>query len=144
MTQPLWLTVESPVGDLVDGWRVRVARVMPDAEGEIAKGEAFAVANEAQDHAELAIRRWQIDLEASRELRAVASFGIAAAKGLDFDTLPLELVASLAKRLSARATTSHRVLGKGALVKEDAGIPPPDGQGLPLAVCGLERPVLGL
>jgi hypothetical protein len=136
--------VESPVGDFVDGWRVRVARVVSDTESEIAKGEALAVANEAQDHAELAIRRWQIDLEASRELRPVASFGIAAAKGLDLDTLPLELVASLAKRLSACATTSHRVLGEGALVKEDAGIPPPDGQGLPLAVCGLERPVLGL
>lgn len=117
---------------------------MTDTESEIAKGEAFAVANEAQDHAELAIRRWQVDLEASRELRAVASFGIAAAKDLDLDTLLLKLVASLAKRLSARATTSHRVLGEGALVKEDAGMTPPDGQGLPLAVCGLEWPVLGL
>jgi len=136
--------VESPVGDFVDGRRIRVARVVPDTESEIAKGEAFAVANEAQDHPELAIRRWQVDLEARRELRAVASFGIAAAKGLDFDTLPLELVASFANRLGARATTSHRVLGEAALVKEDAGIPPPDGQGLPLAVCGLKRPVFGL
>ncbi len=118
--------------------------MVSDTESEIAKGEALAVPNEAQDHAELAIRRWQIDLEASRELRAVASFGIAAAKGLDLDTLPLELAASPAKRLRPRATASHRVLGEGALVKEDAGIPPPDGQGLPLAVCGLERPVLGL
>lgn len=118
--------------------------MVSDTESEIAKGEALAVANEAQDHAELAIRRWQIDLEASRELRAIASFGIAAAKGLDLDTLPLELAASLAKRLGARATASHRVLGEGALVEEDAGIPPPDGQGLPLAVCGLKWPVLGL
>ena len=118
--------------------------MMPDAEGEIAKGETLAVANEAQDHAELAIRRWQIDLEASRELRAVAPFGIAATKGLNLDTLPRVLIASLAKRLGARATASHRVLGEGALVEEDAGMTPPDGQGLPLAVCGLERPVLGL
>lgn len=118
--------------------------MVTDAEGEIAKGEALAVANEAQDHAELAIRRWQIGLEASRELRAVATFGIAAAKGLDLDALPLELTASFAKRLSPRATASHRVLGEGALVEEDAGMTPPDGQGLPLAVCGLERPVLGL
>lgn len=102
--------------------------MVSDTEGEIAKGKALAIADEAQDHAELAIRRWQIDLEASWKLRAVASFGIAAAKGLDLDTLPLELVASLAKRLGARATASHRVLGEGALVKEDAGIPPPDGQ----------------
>lgn len=118
--------------------------MVSDTESEIAKGETLTVANEAQHHAKLAIRRWQIDLEASRELRAVASFGIAAAKGLDLDTLPLELDASLTKRLGARATASHRVLGEGALVKEDAGIPPPDGQGLPLAVCGLKRPVLGL
>lgn len=136
--------MESPVGNFVDGRRVRVARVMPDAESEIAKGEALTVANEAQDHAELAIRRWQIDLEASRELRAVASFGIAAAKGLDLDPLPLELAASLTKRLRPRATASHRVLGEGALIEEDAGMTPPDGQGLPLAVCGLEWPVLGL
>lgn len=118
--------------------------MVPDTESEIAKGETLAVANEAQDHAELAVRRWQVDLEAGWELRAVASFGIAATKGLNLDTLPRELIASLAKRLGGRATASHRVLGEGALVKEDAGIPPPDGQGLPLAVCGLKRPVLGL
>lgn len=118
--------------------------MVSDTESEIAKGEAFAVANEAQDHAELAIRRWQIDLEASRELRAVASFGIAAAKGLYLDTLPLEPAASLAKRLRPRATASHRVLGEGALIQEDTGMTPPDGQGLPLAVCRLEWPVLGL
>jgi hypothetical protein len=29
-------------------------------------------------------------------------------------------------------------------VEEDAGMTPPDWQGLPLAVCGQERPVLGL
>lgn len=46
------------MSDLVDGRRIRVARVVPDAEGEIAKGEALAVSNEAQDHAELATRRW--------------------------------------------------------------------------------------
>lgn len=136
--------MQPPIGDLVDGRRVRVARLVPDAEREIAKGEALTVANEAQDHAELAIRRRQIDLEASRELRAVASFGIAAAKGLDLDTLPLELAASPAKRLRPRATASHRVLGEGALIEEDAGMTPPDGQELPLAVCGLEWPVLGL
>lgn len=118
--------------------------MVPDAEGEITEGETLAVANEAQDHAELAIRRWQVDLEASRELRAVASFGIAAAKGLDLDALPLERTASLTKRLRSRATASHRVLGEGALIEEDAGMTPPDGQGLPLAVCGPERPVLGL
>jgi hypothetical protein len=132
------------MSDLVDGRRIRVARVVPDAEGEIAKGEALTVSNEAHDHAELATRRWQVDLEASRELRAVASFGIAAAKGLDLDAFPLELTASLAKRLGPRATASHRVLGECALVEEDTGMTPPDGQGLPLAVCGLERPVLGL
>jgi hypothetical protein len=117
---------------------------MPDTEGEAAEREAIGIADEAKDHAELAVGLWQINLEAGGELRAVPSFCIAAAQGLDFDAFPLELAPSLAQRLGARAAAPHRVLGERALVEEDAGIPPPDGQGLPLAVCGLERPVLGL
>jgi hypothetical protein len=132
------------MSDFVDGRSVRVARVVPDAEGEVAESKAIPIADETHDHAELAIGHWQIDLEAGRELGAIAPFWITAAKRCDLDTLPLELAASLAKRLGPRATASHRVLGEGALVKADAGIPSPDGQGLPLAVCGLERPVLGL
>ena len=34
--------------------------------------------------------------------------------------------------------------GEGAFVEEDAGVTPPDGHELPLAVCGKERAVLGL
>lgn len=130
--------------DLVDGLRIGVARVMPDAEYEIAKRQTFAMADESEDHPELAVRRGQVNLEAGRKLRAVPPFGIAAAQSLDLDALSLELTASLPQRLSSGAATSHRVLGKSTLVEEDAGITPPDGQGLPLAVCGLERPVLGL
>jgi len=130
--------------NLVDGLRIGVARVMANAESEVAKRESFALADESEDHSELAARSWQIDLEAGRELRAVATFGIAAAQGLDLDPVLLELSASLAQSLGSGATTSHRVLGESALVEEDPGMTPPDWQGLPLAVCGLERPVLGL
>lgn len=132
------------MGDVVDGWRVGVARVVTDTEGQVAKTEALAVADEAKDHAELAIRRWQVDLEAGSELRAVAMFRVAATKGPDLDTVTLELVASLAEHLGSGAAASHRVLGEGTLVEEDAGMTPPGWQGLPLAVCGQERPVLGL
>lgn len=63
---------------------------------------------------------------------------------LDLDPVLLELTASLPQRLSSGAAASHRVLGERALVEDDAGMTAPDGQGLPLAVCGLERPVLCL
>lgn len=66
------------------------------------------------------------------------------AQSLDLDALSLKLTASLPQRLGSDAATSHRVLGEGALVEEDAGMTPPDGQKLPLAVCGLEWPVLCL
>jgi hypothetical protein len=117
---------------------------MPDAESEIAKRETISITDEAKDHAELAVGRWQVDLEAGRELRTVAPFWIAAAQDFDLDTFPLEPTPSFAQRLGASAAASHRVLGEGALIEEDAGMTPPDGQGLPLAVCGLEWPVLGL
>ena len=117
---------------------------MPHAECEVAEREALAVADEAEDHPELAVRSRQIDLEAGWEFRAVATFGIASAQSLDLDAVPLEPAASLAQRLGSITAASHRVLGESTLVKEDAGITPPDGQGLPLAVCGLKRPVLGL
>jgi hypothetical protein len=117
---------------------------MSDAEREVAEREAIGIADEAKDHAELAVGRRQIDLEAAGQLRPVAAFGIAAAQDLDFDTVLLELAPGLPQRLGTRAAASHRVLGERSLVKENAGIPPPDGQGLPLAVCGLKRPVLGL
>lgn len=130
--------------DLIDALRVGVARVMPDTEGEVAERKALVVTDEAKDHAELAVRGWQVDLEASRELRPVATFRIAAAQRLDLDAIPLELTASLAQRLGPGTATSHRVLGESALVEDDAGVTPPDGQGLSLAVGGLERPVLGL
>lgn len=129
---------------LVDGLRIGVARVMANAESEVAKRESFALADESEDHSELAVGSWQIDLEAGWELRAVASFGIAAAQRLDLDTVLLELAASSAQRLRPSPATPHRVLGEGALVEENAGMTPPDGQGLPLAVCGLERAVLCL
>src|SRR3954452_10900204 len=141
----LWqLAVETPVRDLVDRLRVGVARVMPDAESEIAKRKTFAISDESEDHPELAVRRGQVDLKAGRKLRPVPPFGIAAAQSLDLDAISLELTASLPQRLSSGAAASHRVLGEGALVEEDAGMTPPDGQELPLAVCGLEWPVLDL
>jgi hypothetical protein len=130
--------------DLVDGLRVGVARVMPDAECEVAERETLAVADEAEDHPELAVRSRQVDLEACWELRAVQAFRITTAQRLDLHTVSLEQAASLPQRLSSGPAASHRVLGEGALVEEDAGMTPPDGQELPLAVCGLERPVLGL
>jgi hypothetical protein len=132
------------MGDVVDGWRVGVVRMMANAEGQVAKGKAFVVADKAKDHAELAVRRRQVDLDAGRELDALAAFGFTTAKGLDLDAFALELVASLAEHLGSGAAASHRVLGEGTLVEEDAGMAPPDWQGLPLAVCGQERPVLGL
>lgn len=132
------------VCDLVDARRVRVAGVMPDAEGEIAKREAVLFADEAKDHAELAVRSWQVDLEADRKPRAVGVFRVAAAQGFDLNPDSFVIAPRVAKRLGARTAASHRVLGEGTLVKEDAGITPPDGQGLPLAVCGQKRPVLGL
>lgn len=130
--------------NLVDGLRIGVARVMSNAEREITEREAVAVTDEAEDHPELAVRSGQVDLEAGRELRAVAPFRITAAQGLDFDAILLELATCPAQHLSASATASHRVLGESTLVEEDAGVTPPDGQGLPLAVCGLKGPVLGL
>lgn len=125
----LWqLAVESPMRDLIGGLRVGVAGVMPDAKCEIAKRNAFAVTDKAQNHAELAARGRQVDLEAGRELRAVAAFRIATAKLLDLYTVSLEPAASLPQRLGPGTTASHRVLGEGALVEEDAGMTPPDGQ----------------
>jgi hypothetical protein len=84
------------------------------------------------------------DLIAGWELRAVAVFGIAAAQGLDLCAIALELASGLTQSLGSSAAASHRVLGEGALVEEDAGMTPPDGHGLSLAVCRQERPVLGL
>lgn len=118
--------------------------MVSDAECEVAEREAVAVANEAEDHPELAIRSGQVDLEAGREFGAVAPFGIAAAQRFDLDPHLLELAACLPQGLGSGPAASHRVLGESALVEEDAGITPPDGHGLALAVCGLERPVLGL
>lgn len=117
---------------------------MPNAECEIAECKAPTVANEAEDHAELAVWRRQVDLEACWKLRTVAAFGIAAAQCLDLDPVLLKLAACVSQRLGSGAAASHRVLGESSLVEEDAGMTPPDGQGLPLAVCGLERPVLSL
>lgn len=117
---------------------------MSDAEREVAEREPFVAADEPEDHAELAAWGRQVDLEASRKPRAVAAFGIAAAQCLDLDAVSLEMVAGLSQRLGSSATASHRVLGEGTLVEEDAGMTPPDGQELPLAVCGLKWPVLGL
>ena len=128
--------------NLVDGLRSVGARVMANAESEVAKRESFALADESEDHSELAVRSRQIDLEAGWELRTVAAFGITAAQRLDLDPVLLELAASLPQRVGSGAATSHRVLGKSTLVEEDAGMTPPDGHGLPLAVCGLEWPVL--
>ena len=45
--------------------------MVADAEGEVAQGETLAVADEAEDHAELAVRRRQVDLEAARQFRVV-------------------------------------------------------------------------
>lgn len=118
--------------------------MVADAEGEVAESETVVVADEAEDHAKLAVRRRQVDLEAAREFRVVAVFGVAAAKGLDLDAFALEPAARLPQHLRSGAAASHRVLGEGALVEEDAGIAPPDGHDLPLAVCGQKRPVLGL
>jgi hypothetical protein len=133
--------METPVRDLVDSLRVGVPRMMSDPECEVAEREAIAVADEAEDHLELAARSRYIDLEAGREFRAVATFGIAAAQSLDLDAISLEMAASLTQRLSASPAAAHRVLGESALIEEDAGMTPPDRQGLPLAVCGLKRPV---
>jgi hypothetical protein len=130
--------------DLVDGLRVGVARVMSNAECEVAERQTVAVTDEAEDHPELAVGSRQIDLEASWKLASVATFGIAAAQRLDLDAASLEPAASLAQRLGSGTAASHRVLGESVLVNEDAGMTPPDGQGLPLAVCGLKRPVLCL
>src|SRR3954447_16323438 len=75
-------TMQAPMGNLVHGLRVRVARVVANAECEIAKREPFAISDEAEDHAELAVGWRQIGLEAGRQLRAVAIFGIAGARVL--------------------------------------------------------------
>lgn len=136
--------VKPPVSDVVDGRRVGAAGVMSDAEGEVAECKALVVTDEAEDHAELAVRRWQVGLEAGRELRAVAVLGIAGAQGLDLCAVTLEPPARLTQRLGSRAAAPHRVLGEGALAEKDASMTPPDGHGLPLAVCGQKRPVLGL
>jgi hypothetical protein len=144
-SEALWQpTVKSPVGDLIDGLRMGVAGVVTDPEREVAEREAVTVADETEDHPELAVRSRQVDLEARWEFRAVTSFGITSAQSLDLNAILLESTASLAQRLGSSASASHRVLGESPLVEEDAGITPPDGQGLPLAVCGLERPVLCL
>ena len=130
--------------NLVDRLCIGVARVMANAEREVAKRETFALANKSEDHSELAIRSRQIDLEAGWELRAVATFGITSAQRLDLDSVLLEMAASHAKHLSTSPTTSHHVLGESALAEQNAGMTPPDGQELPLAVGRLERPVLCL
>ena len=117
---------------------------MTDTEGEEAKGEAIPIADEAKDHAELAVGGRQVDLEAGRKSRAVAVLGVATAQGFDLDPVSFVPAPGVPERLGAGAAASHRVLGEGALVEEDAGMTPPDGQGLSLAVGGLEGPVLCL
>jgi hypothetical protein len=87
--------METPVRNLVDGLRVGVARVMPNAESEIAKRKSFAISDKSEDHPKLADWRGQVDLEAGWKLRAVPPFIIAAAQSLDLDALSLELTASL-------------------------------------------------
>jgi hypothetical protein len=87
--------MKPPVGDGIDGLRVGVARVVTDAECEIAERESVAVADEAEDHAELPTRHRQVDLEARRQPGPVAPFGIAAAQGFDLNTVSLELTARL-------------------------------------------------
>lgn len=115
------------MGNFVDGLRVGGARVMPNSEREVAEREPFAVADETEDHAELAVRVREIDLETGGKTRAVAPLGLAAAQDLELDAVSLELATRAAQRLSSRAATSHRVLGEGALVEEDASMAPPDG-----------------
>jgi hypothetical protein len=83
--------VQPPISDLVDGRGIRVARVMPDTKREVAECEAIGITDEAKDHAELAVGRRQIDLEASGQLRPVTAFGIAAAQDFDLDTVLLKL-----------------------------------------------------
>src|SRR4051794_7363566 len=83
---------------------------------------------------------WQVDLEAGRELRAIAAFGIAAAQGLDRDPVSLELAVSLPQRLGSSTAASHRVLGESTLVEEDAGMTPPDRQNYPSPSAGWNGP----
>jgi hypothetical protein len=82
--------VKPPVSDVVDGRPVGVAGVVPDAEGEVAECKALVVMDEAKDHAELAIWRRQVGLEAGGQPRAVAVLGIAGAQSLDLCALALE------------------------------------------------------
>jgi hypothetical protein len=132
------------MSDFVDRRCLRVPRMMSNAESEITKREPIGVTDKAKDHAELAIGRWQIDLQTAGQPGAVAAFGIATAKCPDLEALSLESTSSLPQRTSACATAPHRVLGERALVEENTGIAPPNGQELPLAVGGLKWPVLGL
>lgn len=100
------------MSDVVDGRSVGVEGVVADAEGEVAEREALLVTDETEDHAELAVRRWQVDLEAGRELRAVAMLGIAAAQSLDLCAVALEPPARLKGKVYP--SLSAMISGDGA------------------------------
>jgi len=59
---------------------MRVRRRVADAEGEVVKSWAIVGYDEFEDHPEATRRRWKVDLEALRELGAVAVLGITGAQ----------------------------------------------------------------
>jgi hypothetical protein len=59
------LSVQALMGELVDGWALRVSGVVAHAEGEEHQhGPAVRLELEHEDHSKPAIRRWHVDLHA--------------------------------------------------------------------------------
>jgi hypothetical protein len=52
------LRLKPVMGDLVDSGSVRVTRMMADSESGVDKSQLAVAALDAEDHAELPVRRW--------------------------------------------------------------------------------------
>lgn len=136
--------VQTPIRELVHRLRVGVLRVMSHAEGEVTQSEPVLVAGQRQHHPELAIGRWQVDLETTRQLGPVSSLRVAAPQAGDSHPAGLISVPGLSKYRHPGTTTAHDVLRKGDLVNDDPGMARFDAHRLPLAVGWEERPMLTL
>jgi hypothetical protein len=79
------------VRDLVRGRLAHVAAGVTKAEGDLQEPEPPIYTVDLEDHAMRAVWRWQIDLQAVRQLGAVRPFGLAGLELIDCDAVLLEL-----------------------------------------------------
>ena len=119
---PEWLRlVSSPVCDPVGRECVGVGRVVAYAEGEIGEYHSSSPAADLEHHAELASRRWKIDLDTSVQPRSVLRFAVACEKIRDGATVSFVD----ATRLDCDGTSgiggASQILAERQRVEDDRG-----------------------